>query len=60
MSAKRKVQRRTSSDAADLGRVAQTPQRMLPGIDKTEFRQFMEFSSGVPTKVTCPRCGYAW
>lgn len=39
---------------------AQRSQRILPGMDVTEFRDWLDFSSGLPVATTCPRCGYRW
>lgn len=35
-------------------------QQPLPGVDADQFRGFLDLSSGMPTKNTCPKCGYQY
>ena len=35
-------------------------QRVLPGLDVEGVRGFLDLSSGMPTTVRCPRCGYEY
>lgn len=40
--------------------VRHSHQQALPGVDVEQFRGFLDLSSGMPTKMCCPKCGYRW
>lgn len=60
MSTKKKQAQKKTRSRSEVVVPRRSHQRPLPGIDTEQFRGFLDLSSGMPTKMACPKCGYRW